>query len=253
MRFRVLLSLQLLAVVAIGEDQPKLCAEFKDTALVDISRDGKWLLASSRRRIKCADGKDRCYNNVLTVYDAATGKAIAELASKRNNIDPEDIESALFLAPEFVDGRKVGTVELNWDAQRKQTVQEWLTWEPASGLKELAPTELPKDFGYQCPIDGQHLLGLGPLEIWPPYIPFERNGKILINMNDPANRAPRHARRSLQIVQPGSAKRDIGVLTDAPVPFNNAFQCTAWRSGNSYLLQDSEVRKIILIVSLAKA
>ena len=38
-----------------------------------------------------------------------------------------------------------------------------------------------------------------------------------------------------------STQRDIGVLTDAPVRF--PFQCSAWRSGNSYLLQDSEVGK----------
>lgn len=242
MRLRVLLSLQLLVVVAISaNDQPKVAREFKDSALIDISGDAQWLLASSRRRVKCADGKDLCYGNILTVYDAATGKTIGELASKRNNDDPKDIESSQFLSPAFIDGRKVGTVELYRDAQRKQSVQEWLTWEPVSGLKEIAPTKLPKEFGYVCPIDGQHLLGLGPPEIWPPYVPVERNGPNLYDMNDPRNRAPRHVSRSLQVVQMDSTQRDIGVLTDAPVRF--PFQCSAWRSGNSYLLQDSEVGK----------
>lgn len=193
-----------------ANDQPKVVREFKDSALIDISRDGQWLLASSRQRVKCADGKDLCYDNILSVYDAATGKTIGELASKRNNIDPKDLESSQFLSPAFIDGRKVGTVELYRDAQRKQSVQEWLTWEPVSGLKEIAPIELPKDFGYRCPIDGQHLLGLGPPEIWPPRVPIERNGQTGYDVNDPRNRAPRHVSRSLQVVQLDSEQKDIG-------------------------------------------
>ena len=239
--YRVLLALQLLALVAVGEDQPKVVREFKDSALIDISRDGKWLLMSSRRRVKCADGKDLCYGNILTVVDAATSKMIGELASKRNNDDPKDIESSQFLTPAFIDGRRVGTVEVYRDAQRKQSVREWLTWEPVTGLKEAAPTKLPKDFAYECPIDGQQLLGLGPREIWPPYVPIERDGPTLYDTNDPRNRAPRHVSRPLKILELDSTQRDIGALTDAPAPFQ--MQCAAWRSGNTYLLQDAEAGK----------
>jgi len=71
-----------LITVPATAGQPTVLREFKDTALVELSRDGRLILASSVKTVKCGDGKRGCYNEILTVYDNASGKPVGELVSQ---------------------------------------------------------------------------------------------------------------------------------------------------------------------------
>lgn len=230
--------LVLLANSIVGEAQPKVLKEFKDVALVELSHDGHLVLTSSLRPVKCIDGKNNCYSEVLTVYDSASGKVLGELISLKPS--SYGIPNR-FLTPEFVHHREVRTIESTWDIQRKRSVNVLLIWDPISRSEQRSPIEIefPKDFWYQCPVNDDHLLGLGAAEVWPPYVPFERNGQKYYNMGDPANRVPHHTSRPLQMLKPGASAETITVITDTPFPLNGMFKCNAWRSGSSFLIEDA--------------
>ncbi len=234
----IVLALALLATGIAGEAQPKVLKEFKNAALVELSRDGHLILTSSFRPVKCVNGKNSCLNEVLTVYDNTSGKILGELISLKPS--SYGIPNR-FLPPEFVNQREVRTIESTWDIQRKRSVNVLLIWDPISRSEQRSPIEIefPKDFWYQCPVNDDHLLGLGAAEIWPPYVPFERNGQKYYDMGDPANRVPHHTSRPLQLLVPGASTETIAVITDTPFPLNGQFKCKAWRSGPSYLIEDA--------------
>jgi hypothetical protein len=219
-----------------AEDQPKVLREYKNVALIEFSGGGARMLTSSMKPVPCANGKTGCYNERLSVFDGANGKLIGEVIAQTA---PSYGIPNRFLTPRFVDQSQVRAVEATWDDKRRLMVSTLLTWDPASGETKREPVEFPKTFNYVCPLDNKHFLGVGESEIWPKYVTFEKDGKTYVDPNDPSNKVQHHENRPLDLFSPGTPVETIGVLTDAPYPRNGGFRCAAWRSGKSFLIEDS--------------
>src|SRR5262245_47635748 len=114
-------------VVLAADPQPPLVRTWKDRSLIDLSRDARWILTSSAKRLDCADGKNRCYAEALTVYDVASGKPVGEVFSR---IPPASALSNQYDAPEFVDGNRVQSVERTQARLGAAVAEAWITWEP---------------------------------------------------------------------------------------------------------------------------
>lgn len=223
----ILIPLALLVAGMAGDAQPKVLREFKDAALVELSEDGHLILTTSLRLVKCADEKHTCYSEVLTVYDSTSRKSVGELISTK---PPCYGVANRFLTAGFVRQGEVRAVESACDSQRNSWSYALLTWDPISRSERRSPIDFPKDFSYQCRVDEERLLGLGELEVWPPYT----YGKKY----DPANRVPHYVRRPLKIIAPGAQAETIAVIEDSPFVLNDSFKCKAWRSGSLYLIED---------------
>lgn len=140
----ILLPFTLLAAGVAGEAQPKVLRDFRDTALIELSPDGHSILTSNLRRVKCVDGKNSCFNQVLSVYDAATNKLIGQLISSKPLLYGI---TNYFLTPEFVDQGRVRTIQSTWDNRRNATIYVSLTWDSISGTEHRTPIEFPRISG----------------------------------------------------------------------------------------------------------
>ncbi|HEY4363302.1 MAG TPA: hypothetical protein VGN17_20205 [Bryobacteraceae bacterium] len=227
----VLFPLFLVAMRLAGEEQPKVLRQFKNSSLVQLSPDGTFILTSSMRRAKCAEGKNSCGSEVLTVYERASGKSVGELSAAGSPV--YGIPNR-FLTPEFVDRGKVRTIESSWNDQRKSLDYTRTIWDPASKTEQRSSVAFSEGFSYQCPVDNQRLLGLGPLIVQNGRGDFAPDGPPLARIERGDDKRP------LQLVVPGGPVATIATLNR--VSFGQ-FKCDVWRSENTYLLQEAPPRR----------
>jgi hypothetical protein len=235
--FRSVLLYLSLAATAFGE-QPKMIREFKRAALVEVSRDGRWILTSSFREIECLHGQQHCFSDVLTVYDNANRKPTGEILLRKPS--QRGIPNR-FLSPEFTDAPNVRAIESTWDDQQRGNAYAILRWDPILKSEERRAVTFPKDFWYKCFVDDTSLLGVAGKLFSPPYTYIKRNGQEYVNPNDPVNRLRHREIWPLEVVTPGSPPRTVGALTDPPLAsIAYGHPWTAWRLRDSFLLEDTE-------------
>lgn len=216
----------MIASLAAGENQPNLVREYKkdDAALIELSKDGKLILTRGARTTACQGKKGRCRVDVLTVYEALTGKQLAEYASKPD---------AIFSAPGFVEGQNVSAVEVSYDSLEKRSIRTGLHWNLLSGVRtDFLGVE---NFMPVCPLDNSRFLAVITTE-----------SGSLSSVLAIADASGLH-----KLNQPELALNpyDVGAGNTYDQFFVMSGNCTAWRSGSRYLVQSAGADRAFYWVS----
>jgi hypothetical protein len=177
------LGIASLAFVVFADGGVTLVRAYKDAALIEISADGRLMLArrDARKITDCPDRRPYCSADVLEVFETATGKSAGQLVS-RGGFN--------FGLARFFHDHTVVVVEQDWKSSPVR-----IEWEPASGHRSEASLAVPKDGGLICALnDTSFLAGVADRSVSPwlyrlavvtaegverlqqPDLPFVRNG-----------------------------------------------------------------------------
>src|ERR1022692_4201802 len=129
------LGIASLAFVVFADGGVSLVRAYKDAALIEISADGRLMLArrDARKITDCPDRRPYCSADVLEVFETATGKSAGQLVS-RGGFN--------FGLARFLHDHTVLVVEQDWKSSPVR-----IEWEPASGHRSEASLAVPKDGG----------------------------------------------------------------------------------------------------------
>jgi hypothetical protein len=124
----------------------------RESDLIDVSGDGKRILAIETQKRKCADKKNICRSETLVVYETSTGKKLGEFKTR-------DRDGGLFSSAAFLQQNKVGAFE--------NSRSLWIEWNFENGQIQEKEIFIKLDSQMLCVTpDNRFLLKkrVGPLE-----------------------------------------------------------------------------------------
>ncbi|HLK64076.1 MAG TPA: hypothetical protein VKU19_11585 [Bryobacteraceae bacterium] len=134
------------ALAAFADGGASLVRTYKDAALVEISADGRLMLArrNQRKASDCPESPPYCTADVLEVYETATGKSLGQLVSGGG---------FNFVLARFLDDHLVVAVEQDWKSNPVR-----MEWDLASGRHSQASSAVPKDGQLVCALNDMSFL-----------------------------------------------------------------------------------------------
>jgi hypothetical protein len=145
-----------LALAAFAVGDASLVRTYRDAALIEISADGRLMLArSSARKVNnCPDQRPSCSADVLQAYETGTGESLGQLISRGG---------FHFGLARFSNDHLVAGVEQDWKSNPVR-----IEWDPVSGRRSEASFTFPKGGQLICALNGGGLLlGIADQSVMP--------------------------------------------------------------------------------------